>query len=190
MFRHPSFLGIGVDVTYFSNSVDDLILWQTDVNYFSTPQNVGRASIHGFETKVSVSMWDDVFGVGWNSTYLDARNKTEGAGQFDKQLPYRPTYVHNFSAKVEFFGMYVLARTSFSGKRYTNAENTQSLDPHHISGIVIGYGLPSEPSWLAMKLEINNLENVDYQVIDGYPMPGRELRFSLGVQFSHDTDVN
>ena len=190
MFRNPSLLGMGVDLTFFSNSVEELILWQPNALGIWTPENVGKASIKGVETRVSVNPWKDLLHLEWNYTYLDARNKTEEANQIDRQLPYRPKNVHNLSARVDLSWFYLLANVSYSGKRYTNTANTVTLEPYHASNILTGYKPPFTPQWLEMKLEVKNLEDLEYQMMDGFPMPGREYRFSIEVKLSHDKETN
>ncbi len=187
MIRLPYFPGIAFDLTYFRNSVTDMILWLQGANGIWSPENVGKAEIQGVEVKASISPWKDVVQASWNYTYLDARNRTDDPTQYDMQLPYRPRNVHNASLRLGSSGLYSVIDYSYTGKRYTTTANTASLPPYHLVNALVGYRLPFESVSLDAKFEVRNIEDLSYQAMEGYPMPGREFRLSLDVRFSQLT---
>jgi outer membrane cobalamin receptor len=185
MFRHPLVNGLAADVTYFKNVVNDLILWQEYRPNVWSPENIGRAAIQGVETRLSLNPLRDVLHLEWNYTYLDARNRTSNAEEFNRQLPYRPKYVHNVSARVELSGVYCILSSSQVAERFTTTSNTVSLPTYRVTNILIGVRRAFEPLEVGVKLEIRNAENLRYQALEGFPMPGREIRFSFEGELFH-----
>jgi outer membrane cobalamin receptor len=179
LIRHPAWGGLGAEVTYFLNSFSDLILWQPGVADVWSPQNVGKARIRGIEIRLSFAPAQELLRFEWNYTFLDARNRTDNASEFDLLLPYRPRHVHNFSATIELSGAYCTVNLSHVAKRFTTTSNTASLPGYRLTNILLGIRRAFEPLALGVKLEMRNLEDVRYQVMPGYPMPGREVRLSL-----------
>lgn len=187
MFRYPFFPGVALDLTYFKNSITDMILWHQGPLGIWSPENVGKADIQGVELKAALSPWGDLLQFGWNYTYLDARNKTQDRTQYDMQLPYRARHAHNFSLRFGQAGLYALLDYSSTGKRFTTTANTDLLLPYHLINAILGYKMRFDPLSLDAKLEVRNLENTEYQAMEGFPMPGREVRLSLAVKFAHSS---
>ena len=67
-------------------------------------------------------------------------------------------------------------------RRFTDERNTTSLPPVHTIDISLGYRVPIGSSSVSFLLFGKNLENVQYETIEGYPLPGREAR--LTIQYS------
>jgi outer membrane cobalamin receptor len=189
MTRIPSLFGLAVDATYFHSAFDNLILWQQGAGGLWSPTNIGRASIGGLESRVSVDPWKGLLRFGWGYTYLDARNKTENQTEYDKRLPYRCRHAHTISASAAWGRLSALVEFSYFSTRYANAANTILLDPYHLTNVVVGANVLTSPVAANLKLEIRNLEDVEYTAMEGYPMPGRELRLSLNVQFAHPSEA-
>jgi len=50
------------------------------------------------------------------------------------------------------------------------------------TNVIAGATLLHDPVSADLKLEIRNLEDLEYKAMEGFPMPGRELRLSLNVK--------
>ncbi len=190
MVRYPPALGLAIDLTYFSNSITDMILWQQGATGLWSPENVGKASIKGVEAKVSVSPWKGIVHLAWSYTYLDARNKTDKPNEYDMQLPNRAKHAQTFSLRFDHAGAYAIVDVSYTGKRYVTTANTVTLPAYTVTDGLVGYRLPLDPFQLDAKLEVRNIGDVRYQVMEGFAMPGREIRFSLNVAFSRFIDAS
>ncbi len=190
MVRLPLLVGLGIDATYFHNTVDDLILWQQGAGGLWSPTNVGKANISGLESRVSLDPWKGLLRVEWTYTYLDARNKTEKHTEYDKRLPYRSRHAHTLSAGATWGDLSALVEFSYFSSRYTNTANTILLDPYHVTNVIAGATILHDPVSADLKLEIRNLEDLEYKAMEGFPMPGRELRLSLNVKFAQLYDAH
>ncbi len=175
----PVLAGIGAFFTWFGNTVTDLILWQSGADWVWSPANVGKAEIHGIETGVSVTPWEDLLTVGWNYTYLDARNKSGGPDEYDKKLPNRPDDMHKLTARTRHGGFSAQVDFLSVGERYTTTANDASLPAYHVVNAIVGYAWEMPYGRMEARGEVLNLGDAEYQVMSGYPVPGREFRFSL-----------
>ncbi len=185
LFQDPGFLGISAGVTYFRNEITDLIIWQPDATGFYSPGNIGKSLLRGIESRISVTPLRGLLRLEWNSTFLDARDRTEVPGEYDSILPFRPKHVNAVSARVDLSDAYIMLTGSHYASRFTSTANTTALDPYTLVDAVVGYTPDLQPRWLEVRLAMRNIGNLNYQVMDGYPMPGREVR--LSVQFSYSS---
>jgi vitamin B12 transporter len=147
------------------------------------PANVGEAQIRGIEAGASLSPWKDLLTISWNYTHLDARNKSGGPTEYDKQLPDRPGDVHKVTLQTRYLGFSALVDFLSVGLRYTTTTNDASLPSYHVFNALVGYAWEMAPGRMEVRGEALNLGDVEYQVMAGYPVPGREFRvsFSFGV---------
>jgi vitamin B12 transporter len=179
--RQPSLVGFSVDVTYFRNDLNDLIQWrQVTPNYWS-PANIGKARKQGIECGLSLNPAGNIR-LAWSFTYLDARNTTEGSDAFDDVLPYSPRQTNTLSLQTEWGGVRGNCSTSFRSK--TIASDGLWMDAYHTTNLLLSYRIPVERASVDLKFELRNVENERYQVIKGYPMPGREVRVTLAFGYA------
>jgi outer membrane cobalamin receptor len=66
--------------------------------------------------------------------------------------------------------------------RYTTPANDEFLPAYAVTSAAARGHLPFTGASVYMKLEVLNLFGVDYSSIALYPMPGREVRGTLGVE--------
>ncbi len=171
------------EVTYFKNKVTDLISWNPDASYVWMPMNVGRASIEGVETGLkyhlpqSIAYWE-VF-----HTWMKATDVTPEAATNGKRLLYRPDSKFDMIIGTVVRGVSLNLNYQWISKRFASADNTRKLPQYSLLNGNVGYSFPITSFTVDAKLEINNLFDKSIYVIDGYPSPGREFRFSLGVRY-------
>jgi outer membrane cobalamin receptor len=175
----PVLAGIGASFTWFGNTVTDLILWQPGADGVWMPANIGKAQVRGIEAGASVSPWKDLLTLSWNYTHLDARNKSGTSDEYDKKLPDRPADMHKLTLQTREAGMFAAVDFLSVGMRYTTTTNDASLPAYHVFNALVGYAWEVAGGRMEVKGEVLNLGDVEYQVMAGYPVPGREFRVSL-----------
>lgn len=111
---------------------------------------------------------------GFNYTYLDAVNDEDGERLGD--IPY---HQFDLSLKYKLNNIRVNLINSFLGSRIDGASGNE-LSSHFVSDLKISNNL-TENTELAV--EINNLFDRDYEVVDGYPMPGRNFMVNVSTKF-------
>jgi len=72
---------------------------------------------------------------------------------------------------------------NFVGKRYTTTDNSQSLPSYVISSANVMAERSLFGVQLMLKAEINNIFNKSYETFEGYPMPGRIFRGTIGLRY-------
>ncbi len=169
-------------MTYFRNNVRDLILWARNQNSVWSPSNVGRATIDGVESSVQFSLVPGVIRLGWSLSTLRAVNRADDPTVNGKTIPYRPSAMNKVNIVLTQGNVELTGELVAMSRRFTDEQNTSSLPPVHTIDISLGYRVPIGSSSVSFLLLGKNLENVQYETIDGYPLPGREAR--LTIQYS------
>jgi len=185
MFRHSYWWGLSADLTYFRNSVTDLISWQQGNSGLWMPDNIGKSNIQGIETKVALTPWNSFFRIEWNYTYVDAIDQTDTPNEKGKTLPYRPKHTHNLNIETDYSGLFIRLSASYVTKRFISIANTIALPSYTTADASIGwkystYGVPFQ-----IQCEVKNLFDLEYQIMDGFPMPPREFRITIGLDASN-----
>ncbi len=72
---------------------------------------------------------------------------------------------------------------NLTGKRYTDFENVNFLPAiDYVEGNIFQDFKISKIKF-RVKFEINNILNADYQIISGYPMPLRNYKINLNLEY-------
>ncbi|MCS7028671.1 MAG: TonB-dependent receptor [Bacteroidia bacterium] len=150
----------------------------------SVPQNpviwstysIGKVISKGFEIDIQAQLHKNfVFHYGYTRT--DARDATTGL-----LLPYTP--VEMIKAQIQYQASKPLTIQStyqYNGYRFSSVQNdkTSYLEPYQLLDINLTYCLRYKKQTWQLRIEVNNLLNVQYEVIKGYVMPRRSYLFSL-----------
>jgi outer membrane cobalamin receptor len=184
MFRHPYWWGLSADVTYFRNDVKDLILWQPGSNGLWMPGNIGKSNIRGIEAKLASTPWNSVLRLEWNYTYVDAINDTDAPNEKGKTLPYRPKHTHNLNIETDFNSLFFRVSASYVTKRYISASNTITLPSYKTADILVGWKYSLNGIPVQIQGEVKNVFDLEYQIMNEFPMPPREFRLTLGIDAS------
>lgn len=183
---------ISLSVDGFYNRVSNKIVAVPSKNLFVwSMQNIGRVDIRGMEsnleTAFSLNSKMKLTATG-NYTYQRAMDKTDKYNMpnkvtYNHQIPYTPR--HSGSARLGFETPWInLSYTVMtSGERFSNQYNAPEyrLD---------GYTEHSASAWRTFKLkrfsisaqaEVLNLFDKEYEIVQNYPMPGRQFRGSIRI---------
>ena len=171
------------EVTAFCNVIRDLIQWQPgDMSYW-TPVNIRNVNTHGLEASINLSfkLKDAETRLKANYSYTRARNSAtnDETGLSGNQLIYVPVNILNIILNISVRNISISWTNNYTGRRYTTYDNSVYLPPYLLSDAAIGYKIKFRKNTLSLKLEVENLLNVNYQAIAYYPMPGRAVYFSL-----------
>ncbi len=171
------------EVTYFNNNVTDLISWGADQSGIWMPLNVGRANIKGIEAGIKYRLPQNIAYLEVFHTWLKAIDETPDGASNGKRLTYRPNSKLDISIGSNFKGLALNLNYRLVSKRYTLADNTQSLPEYNLLDGNIGYSLPIGGFAFDARLLVSNMLDKSLYLVDGYPSPGREFRLSLGISY-------
>ncbi|MBS1518713.1 MAG: TonB-dependent receptor [Bacteroidetes bacterium] len=176
-----------IELTYNHIDYKDKIIWQpgsgglwSPVNTSSSVSNVFLADLYVRRTFSGIFSAD----FNLNYTYTNALNRNSGNPDFlDKQLIYIPADMIRSSITLNYGNSGVSFYYNFTGKRYTDQYNSGYLPAYDIFNGNVFYspliiGLKS-----TFKIELNNITNKNYQIVSGYPMPLRNFKISVNLEY-------
>ena len=151
---------------------------------FSTVRNIGRVDIKGCDVSLKTSKnlnSKSNLNISGTYTYQLAQDYTAGTDTYLDIIPYTP--IHSGSGSISFeqknweYGYNCL----FSGKRYSgqNSNKQNLLKPYSDHSLFVCYTYKK----VSMTAEALNLTNKNYEIVQFYPMPGRNYRFTLNYKF-------
>ena len=172
-----------IEYTYFHQDIENRILF--DLSTF-LPMNIGEVLSEGSEVNYTGRFVNGTVDAAVQYSFTDARKRNvdfAGDPSFDRQLVYTPTDVLN--ARIGFGGkpLRVNVMHSLVGARYLTADNTASLPSFRVTDANAVLRLPLDRWQVVLKAEVNNIFDSNYEVIKDYPMPKRNYRVALGLEY-------
>jgi vitamin B12 transporter len=169
-----------INMNYFFSKLEDQIIWTPNSSYIWTPMNVDKSNTSGVETFIGTKFFGDAVNLEITHTYMDARDKSTGDNN-GKLLIYRPYNKADVNAGFTYSKFSFNVNYQYLSKRYVNTANTKILGDVSIWNANVGYNPQLIGIKWAARLDMNNIFNKNYRMSDGYPTPGREVRFTIGV---------
>jgi len=175
-----------MDVTYFQNNIQDLILWSEVAPWVWAPQNVGKTKTVGFENSFRFHLPNNGAYVTVSYTRMEATDETPGSPNRGKRLIYRPDTKYDISTGFRFSIFQVNLNYRHVGKRryfnYDPSVNTYAfLDAYSLINGNIGFSFPMAGIRAEVSIQAQNLTDKSIFILDGYPLPGREVHVSLSI---------
>lgn len=179
------FRSIEASLDAYYNEVDDKIIAMPTSNQFQwTMVNLGYVEIRGIDAVVSGSMRFGQFGIDCRATYTyqKAQDFTDSSSTYyGGQIPYIPW--HSGSAIVGLsLGDWSLDFSFiYTGERY---ESSANIPENHAlawytSDLALSKVFRLQNSQLRTTIEVNNLLNQQYEVVQCYPMPGTNVKIII-----------
>ena len=167
-----------IQITYFDISTLDRIL----PNALYYPVNIPRVQSTGVEGRYDLKSPNnelDAFAdMTFNAASRQSTDSTNG-----KQLLYIPKAVCSIGISTRFLGLYLSISEMYTSKRFMNENESAWLPDYWLTDFNISTVIPFNPIRLNVRTEVSNVLDKDYQVLPGYPMPGRTFRLTLGVDY-------
>jgi len=189
VYRFKFIFDITFDFNYTCIDFNDKIVWQPGPNGIWSPVNVDktRSDVLAFDFKADKHITDELsMNLGVNYTYSQSvkkNGKYPGDPSVDKQLIYIPRELSktNFGISYKDAGINLYYR--FIGKRYTDFDNTRFLPAVDLLDGNIYYSYSIWKLKMQAKVEVNNILDTDYQIMPGYPMPLRNFKIGLSINY-------
>lgn len=181
-----------VTIMGFYNRVHDGIRWYPDNTGTYSPSNIQEVSSKGVElsTESRYNLQSEIqffFKQSGSLMRIEITEpRFEGDAGVDNQMRYVPQWMYKSSLQATRGFISALIHYRWVGRRYiTDTEDiTNSLDPYH----KVDAALQAQQNWWGLtftgNLQINNLLNADYEVIQWYAMPRRNFQFTLTATYN------
>lgn len=171
-----SWLSAEMDV-FGMRTTDQILSVPTNAVAISA-QNVGITSAVGIECGARATLWDDRLMAHWTYTLQDVRDRTGRPALDGTLLPYVPQEMIGTGLQYADADVHGGLTWTYVSHRYVLAgEAWSSMVPsYHLLGASVGV-LPRLGPWQAdVRVQVDNLLDARYDVIKGFPMPGRAFR--------------
>lgn len=174
-------LQVSVDAYY--NKITDKITVVYGMPY-STVRNIGIVEIKGCDFTLLASKKlnkNAALTLNMSYTYQLAQNFDNNPDTYGDIIPYTPVHSGSASLNYDYKKWSTGCNVVFAGKRYSgqNANPSNILDPY----ADLGWFLKSTFGKINVTGEVLNLLNQNYDIVQFYPMPGRNYRISIQYKF-------
>ena len=176
------FFRLSSSYTYYDKKLEDLIVWIKRVNGKYTPQNFKRGLIRGHEVSFTAA-YDEYFSLKTDYQVLDARQFTDSPVTNDKNILYKPVETLSISLSGNYDQWHAEMRVKYNGRMYLNESNSIDIYPYTLYGANISKTVKYGNSEIILNIGGENLTDEQYQVIYGYPMPGRKFETGIKIKF-------
>ncbi len=180
------YAAIRIDV--FRSSVRDKILAIPRDAFNWSMQNLSVVETNGVDvhleaTLKKIAIADISFSA--NYTYQTALEKTPESLVFGQQIAYTPFETASGVASISFEQFSFSWILNYVGYRYQLGENIRAnlMPSYLLNDLTARVEQPIAGVALALKMELNNLFDIQYDVIRSFPMPGRNARVSLTLTY-------
>lgn len=189
-FPHSWLDHIEIQADGYYNEIDNKIIATPTANFFRwTMVNLGKVKIKGMDAAVG-----GVFHIGrqfrgmmrLNYTYQQAQDFTDKTDEFyGGQIPYIPWNSGSAIIGLGYRGLELNYSFIYTGQRYSSQANipVNYLQPWYTSDLSIAKEFQTGASHLRLALEVNNIFNQQYEVVNSYPMPGINCRVIAQYRF-------
>jgi len=184
-----------VEVVYFDNHIDDLILLVQKGQRIVQPVNIGEASVDGEELSIETGWWNRV-GLSLNYTHLNARDESDVTFTRGNQLPslpsnqafthfdltwspLRPLPVGAWAARA--WPGRLFYDLDFIGANFLDQANLREVPSRVRHRVGIQLALPIRG--LEVTFEVHNAGNNQTRDLLNFPVPGRTFYGTLSWGF-------
>lgn len=159
---------------YYNRVTDKIVAIPTSSQFRWTMLNIGTVDVSGLDVKASVSHKLNELNLNATTRYTFQQaldHSDPGSQTYGNQIPYIPLHSGSLSLQAQWRKWVFTWDTTLTGGKWSRTANIPDyyIAPWSISDASLSCTiLPS----LNIGLDLNNLFNTQYQIVQGYPMPG------------------
>jgi len=169
----------------YCNEVEDKIIAMPTSNQFQwTMVNLGYVEIRGVDAALSAALRFGEVGIDCRMTYTyqRAEDRTDPASKYyGDQIPYIPWHSGSAVIGLDYRAWSLNYSFIYTGERYeasANIPENYALS-WYTSDLSVSRVFRVRRSQLRATVEINNLLDQQYEVVQCYPMPGTNVKFII-----------
>lgn len=174
---------------YYNKVKDKIIAYPKGQQFRWTMMNLGLVKIHGIDANMQMTLlfpYDITLTTKLQYTYQQAIDVTNPTDTYYKnQIPYIPWHSSSAIGILSWRSYALNYSFIYVGERYNQQENTiyNYTQPWYTHDLSLSGSWKINKTLLKASLEINNLFNQDYDVILNYPMPKRNYRVTIAIEY-------
>ena len=167
---------------YFDKDIKNLIIWKKHSNGKYIPENVNSADISGYEIGFNYNLFNNFVELNSSLDLLEAISYTGKNSTDGKIIIYKPESIFNSNIKMNYKSYSLSINPRYTGSMFLNATNSIDIDPFWLVSSSFEYLFIYNKWEYSLILNGNNIFDEQYQVIYGYPMPGRSIEIGLKIK--------
>lgn len=164
-------------VNYFSNRVDDLIIWRMGAFAAFSPVNT-PAHLSGYEYEAFWQSTEKWLQLSVSHNAFTSENLSSEHSVHGKELPYRPRHASKMSVLFAPGALSLEYAWRRAGERFVTEANTVRLPGYEVHDVTLGFTFRFGGYTHTVKASLFNLTNRRYEMIENAPLPGREWRLA------------
>ncbi len=187
-FNLSLFANSEIHLTYFSIWGNDKIIWIPTRIALQVPRNIKKIKSEGIEVIINQSIITKMIKAEFIYSFVDARNLSFPSStdfSYNKQLIYTPKNRWNFNTYFNYKRFNLTINASFVGESFYTSDNSQQnkLKQYFLLDASTGYSFDLFGAKHTLTLNAYNIFNVNYFVIQSYPMPLNSFSINYQVRF-------
>ncbi|ALM47889.1 ligand-gated channel protein [Flavobacterium psychrophilum] len=176
---------------YYTNTKDKIVAAPTGNLFRWMMTNMGQVRGKGIESVINLGMHINKVNLSANLTYAytESRDYTKFSGleisSYGDQIPYTPWHSGSAILNAEYESWNFNYSYIYVGKRYNGNVNNikvNEVQPWYTHDLSVQKSFAVNNYKIKGTVELNNALNQHYEVIYNYPMPGRTLKFIIGIE--------
>jgi len=169
--------------SYYDKKLEDLVVWIKRTNGKYTPENFKEGRITGHEISAGADILDGKLMLDASYSRMNARQFTDNPVTDGKYVIYKPVETFSASISCDHNDYKASFRAKYNGRMYLNESNSIDIYPFRLYGASVSRNLRMEKIQINLFANCDNILDEQYQVIYGYPMPGRKIESGIEIKF-------
>lgn len=178
-----NYLKFKAGYSYYDKKLEDLIVWIKRTNGKYTPENFKEGRITGHEISAGADILDGKLMLDASYSRMNARQLTDNPVTDGKYVIYKPVETFSASLSCEHNDYKASFRAKYNGRMYLNESNSIGIYPFWLYGASVSKNFRTEKIQINIFADCDNILDEQYQVIYGYPMPGRKIESGIEIKF-------
>ncbi len=174
---------LSLDATAFFQHTRDRIEWLPDAGGVWSPTNIGRVRSLGLEmsaTATFVVARSVAVRLNAAHTITDSRDKTDRSQpSFGQPLRYVPRHTVDMDASARWRSLELGITADRTGRRFVTTDASEWLDSYFVLAARLRGRVATDLGFIDATVFVENVGGAEYQVMSGYPMPPRHIRFQI-----------
>ncbi len=176
-----------LSASYFNSTIDNGILWWPDASGNFSPNNVNEIKSTGMTTTIetSYSLGEISTTLIGSLTWLNAEYDMRGdnGALQGNRVVYSPEFRGGSEVRFEYENTGLSLYHDYTSPRSVNDSNSLDLEAVNLINLTVFSTLKTAVSDIRITASIQNITDESYQLIYGYPMPGRSWNIGLRLTF-------
>ncbi len=176
-------------INLYHQKIQQKIMWLPGSDAIWSPRNLGNIRMNGAEYHINYTRKMGRYTMAFDAkaAYTRAVRLTEDDIQPLNQLVYVPQWAASAAARLQMPGATMQLETVYTGKRFTNLNNTTWMPAYTLTNFRLNtVDISAANFFVNGFFSVCNLFNQNYQTIAWHPMPGRVYRVGMTWSISPD----